>query len=1427
MLLKKLGKAPSRHTINSGQALTEYALILALFAVLFGVALALTRPAIADVFSFAVYNLLGQRHPDEIEDLTLGRGHDAAFWATVQWISENPPVEAPIPPNPAIPPRPRPTEGPTPTPSPETPTLTPTLTSTQLPPPTPSDFAHRAPWTDPINNPEWYRVDNSIWLGGEDWRGEYFASSNNNHLAGTPVYTLWNRDFYSGPQGEYDFALDFTWPGGTGPIETWRHDNFSARWTRRIYIEGTDPVDVTFTLTSDDGARLWLDREPGCSSVPSGGQPTWQNQAYHNGCLVIDTWGDGMSVRDITRTLTPGYHTIQVDYYEAYGDGRIRLDIAKANTGINVDDRNLQGGSAPRCNWNHDGSQRVNSTSFMWEEQRNGEFPQNMRCHLELRGYVDIRDLEDAKFIFWDIWDLRGATSVQLQLAEYNEDPAERQWVTVPIHSPGSTNYNWTRHVVRIADHLPNIPSNLVTFRFVMQNTDGQGQFRRWYVDDISIQDYNDQQNYFTVCSNDPRTCGSYWVMDSIHEFNRDFIATGRWGLSSENSVSGMSLDSNPNGYYQTNYEMPGSPGNQFRRIHSVEFNGWVDLTGPMVPDFEGDEGAPMLSFYHAYSIGSNDRIELQWTRTPHGIGDDNWQTIEVFATGTIANTTMTFREVPLTVIDNWDTQPFRLRFALVVDHSHEERGWWIDNVYLERSGLARFTDYPFFDDAEGGTGNWLMEGRWNTTTAEGVFDSRHSFTDTPGGQYTHGSNASMNLRYYVDLNNDTPENINEYFDNNPAGGNSQSQPATRPILSFWHRRLLGSGDNFLVEWSKDSGQTWNTIWQYQNAQSTRIQRAWERIEIDLSPLQAGTLNNADPYDDDFLLRFRLDARVNGDVGDGIYIDNVSIEDYSETSHRLWDSSVNTGHGPGNGGRMVEDVDNPSAWWERWHSGGTWSAIDYNRRSGLRSFHDSPPANTRTPHQTYSVMEMQSVIDLRSTQAADNPTLYFWNRYDVGSNDRISVQIARENLSYVRNATSDYERRSGWDEWTIVWDRWGNARVDTWIREQISLDSYIGQRIKIRFVVNAYQNSDNRDGWYLDDISVEHRNPVPITLPFYDPAQNMQHWIGEGTWGLAPDKWRGAGSGPAPLGGNLWHGVFYDCERIIGYWCSAADFRTNLMYNPDGSFRAPVAGRDLTESVHEIYHDLGQGAPMPLLDPDPTWRDSFAARWTRDIVVDSGEYTFITVSDDGVRLRYEEPNGNHPPGWNIINNYTDHGRTVDYSTVALDAGNYRLILEWYEGGSDAVIILSAGRNNFSFTDSPKAGNSPSFPVVNAIEYGNSSLILRRPLSLHGVTRPVLEYYTRFNYGSGNGVVEISVDGGFTWTTANLNTNAGGFTCPPGAQCDPFVYGWHDPNDPYDWQHRQVNLSYYVNRYIGLRFRLQTWGGTQDGWYITDVQVNSS
>jgi hypothetical protein len=88
--------------------------------------------------------------------------------------------------------------------------------------------------------------------------------------------------------------INFDWGGGGPNACGIGSDNFSVRWTRDVYF---DAGTYRFTVTSDDGCRLYVDGQP-----------------------IFDKWFDqAPTTYEKEVSLSAGYHTIEMEYYEAGG----------------------------------------------------------------------------------------------------------------------------------------------------------------------------------------------------------------------------------------------------------------------------------------------------------------------------------------------------------------------------------------------------------------------------------------------------------------------------------------------------------------------------------------------------------------------------------------------------------------------------------------------------------------------------------------------------------------------------------------------------------------------------------------------------------------------------------------------------------------------------------------------------------------------------------------------------------------------------------------------------------------------------------------------------------------------------------------------------------------------------------------------------
>ncbi len=121
----------------------------------------------------------------------------------------------------------------------------------------------------------------------DSWRGEYF---DNPHLAGEPA------------QVRFDPNLEFNWILDSPAPTVVPADNFSARWTRRF--DFGDGGDFRFFAEVDDGIKIYVD-----------------------GRVVLDDWHNFAPVtyQADMRGLSPGLHTVTVEYFESGGYARIKV----------------------------------------------------------------------------------------------------------------------------------------------------------------------------------------------------------------------------------------------------------------------------------------------------------------------------------------------------------------------------------------------------------------------------------------------------------------------------------------------------------------------------------------------------------------------------------------------------------------------------------------------------------------------------------------------------------------------------------------------------------------------------------------------------------------------------------------------------------------------------------------------------------------------------------------------------------------------------------------------------------------------------------------------------------------------------------------------------------------------------------------------
>ncbi len=787
-------ETPKQYSKQLGQSLVEYTLIVALVIFSMAAAIAATGPAIGNVFSNTVYNLLGT-DPENIDDLP----DKDAFWLTVTWISQQTPVEEALPTRTGVPPTEQPTDGPSPTPT-DTLTPTPTVpTSTPTPSPTPQDEIFEAPWHDSADVLENWRVGGDVFLGaGLGWYAEFFPNTTLGSTATSGQYTS-----EIDPDKQYD--LDFDW-GNAAPIENWPagdpNNNFSVSFRRHIYLE--DDLELRFKITEiDDGYRVWIvpghldlpTARPGnCSStgITWGGTPNKNSVTVYDNtddCLVIDAWGGNYNKKSTAkRTVAAGAYTVFVDMVEFSGGADVQFSIDSPTLSGNPDDTPVDSSGNPEsgaadCRWgNVEDSRDSNSERYRWDSWQDGsDFAVGYRCYLELRGSVLIpAGMIDPVLTFWDVWDMRDPSmKAWIEVAEYDsdddgifdrfDDNASLDWQVLNIHTGDSTNYNWTYQRIDLRTLMglsgaDTMEDKHYIIRFGMEvpeasySTGNDRGYRLWWVDSINI-DEEPQSEFYPAKS---------WDFNTFDQ-GEDFITSGRWKLSKAKSREGGQDyawdDSEYANYEKTNLDGCGSSSSscsddysdQNLRMHTLEFNGIVDLDHPLgAVDEQGDGGDAILSFWQSYDIRKYTGLEIQYTTDlDYDSGEAPvWKVVPTGQINSRDNTSQPyensfiFTEVnleELKALEPAANGKFRIRFAMTVSrNSDTDQGWWIDDIKLERLSISSFLIYPYQEgfEQEETINDWLLGGSWGRSAYRAYrpdTDTAFSLTDSPALRDTNG----------------------------------------------------------------------------------------------------------------------------------------------------------------------------------------------------------------------------------------------------------------------------------------------------------------------------------------------------------------------------------------------------------------------------------------------------------------------------------------------------------------------------------------------------------------------------------------------------------------------------------------------------------------------------------------------------------------
>ncbi|NDJ78060.1 MAG: hypothetical protein GYB65_17565 [Chloroflexi bacterium] len=525
--------------------------------------------------------------------------------------------------------------------------------------------------------------------------------------------------------------------------------------------------------------------------------------------------------------------------------------------------------------------------------------------------------------------------------------------------------------------------------------------------------------------------------------------------------------------------DSPGANYDSYSRC-ILALRGYIDLRGST---------RPKLDFW--------DRYDLEWGA--HAIvsvsvaGTGNWTDLEIHHDE--INLGWTRESFDLTNFADPDgpgpnlgrdfsNDIIEIRFILDNSGSGNTRdGWWIDDISVTEDLLKRYT-VGFSDDMEGGL-NWYAGGSWARSN-EAVHSGTKAWSDSPGGNYAHGSNNILELDGIVDLDNDA---------------------VVDPEVVFWHRFDLERYDSINIEVSTDNRYSWELL--------TGNPLAYRETNFSW---QQSVISLRDYVGQEIFLRFRIDARSHSNVADGWWIDDFSLRNAPDTVITPdWCDNMEVG-----GGEWVAD--------------GTWAVVtgsDHNPtqprnqtihpHSGGQFWSDSPGMDYLD--DTDSSLMLRAKLDL---SANSNPEMVFWHQWDLGYSEDLYVEVSDDDGENWTTVWT-YQYNGVPTGYTSVVDH-GYNTVLSWTREVINLNAYVGTVIKVRFRLDALYGSSVNDGWWLDDVCFqEHNEPVwrvaTMTNGFRDGFElGDNNWYAGGTWIISPEnKYEGSVAYTDSFGVNYGH----------------------------------------------------------------------------------------------------------------------------------------------------------------------------------------------------------------------------------------------------------------------------------------------------------------
>jgi hypothetical protein len=1173
-------RRPTKLQINRGQALIEYALILALAIIGLVAILMITAPVVGNVFSNTVYNLLGQTTTPQ-EPLSSND-----FWNVVTAVASYTPADVDLVTNTPLPPTDENADPPTDIPPVNTYTPTPTFTFTPdgwiSPTPEDEDFDFLNPF-DGDDEDDWQDDD---WLDLLDdagpWDGEYWDRN------GTSAGDCNSGNIFNFDNGTTAVAAKATnqvdkisFPNADNDDDYWQTSSdrpypgvdadFCSRFETEVELTGGL---YTWEHISDDQIRVYIIHQD--NTV----EKIFEDTSYS------DSWNDNTPVE--WANANPGLKTIRIVHVDTGGGARLSLRLTLGDLGTTDED----------CDWQLD-DERFRTEPDAWNDSPDSNYQNDQFCVLKLRGTIDLSGAGNPSIEFYDAYNINTYDEAIVGISIEGTGI----WNDYVIHKVG-TNYAFQRQLIDLTNFTGDegtfdYTTYKIELRFVMASDTNWQRAGGWWIDDIKLHDDPDYK--YTIGFQDDVETTEYWIPD------------GQWARTTEKSQSGShSWTDYPNENYEQDTDT------------SLTLNGHLDLT-------VGEVNSPQVAFWHSWNLGSGDEIYVEistnrqnWVALRTGPSDsDNWLERE--------STNNEFVFQALTIPEPYNIEDrLYVRFRLYSNNnSTVGSGWFIDDIEFRNKPTDSVTP-GWCDFTEEGSGDWQPTGDWALTNTDSWY-GLYSWTDSPGGDYTHGSNTWLELKPYIDLSG--------------AG-------LTRPVIEFWNRWDMGvnkdTGDGFHVEVSTDDGDTWTELWMF-DEDNGRLPGYGSSIYVGERRYSHNTVWTREIVElDSFLgsselrLRFRLDARSDTDVGDGWYIDSVCVKDMLPPVVSV---------------PFADDLEGGSDYWV---PNGTWQLANDSPHSGNFTFTESPSGTEYDPYSS-NILELEPVIDLDGTVL---PTLYYWQRYEMNDRDKVAVLY--------RRTDENGKPLSNWEYLDESRTQFFEKTNRGWHRVAVDLSPGISWRyVQFRFQLEALRDDTTADGWRIDDLSIVDRygNEMEYTAdPWFEDVEALVpgEWVMGGTWDQV-DDFRNFGSAGA-LGPGQWTVTAYN---NVNNGCSA-------------SAEIDLTQETGTTTYDEIDYNWYSGRPGGL---GLTSNDTWGLIYSRTLVfTEDSTFYFTGRVDDGMRI-YDNGSLIFEYQWDTCGSSSFDRDHAD-NPYTFTEGTHNVEVHFYEQGGNARMHLYFNGETKVFHDSP-------------------------------------------------------------------------------------------------------------------------------------------